>query len=247
MRLAQLARKLSLKPGEIQEFLRQRNQTVELNPNTRLTDEQVMMAVRHFDPSMEATMKQEPPAHEVAEPVDEIVETPETLVETPLDDFQRTAEPTEQTGAEVPYPEETGTTTEAEVIRAPKLELPGLRVIGKIELKETKKKETPAALSEGTEPRSERPLRPANRERQQRQWKNPLEQQRQREAQEREEKRAREIEADKLRRTQKYLNKVKSVPTKRVRRDEEAESEVVEDVRPVPRTWLGRLARWLTT
>jgi hypothetical protein len=246
MRLAQLARKLSLKPGDIQEFLLQRNQTIELNANTRLTDEQVMLAVRHFNPSLEAAIKQEP-APEIIEPVAEIAETE---IEKPSDEFELTSEPTEQTeqtGAETPLTEDAGATSETEVIRAPKLELPGLRVLGKIELKEAKKKETPAVSPDETGPRTERPVRPANRERQQRQWKNPLEQQRQREAQEREEKRAREIEAAKLRRTQKYLNKVKSVPTKRVRRDEETESEVVEDVRPAPKTWLGRLARWLTT
>ena len=117
MRLAQLARKLSLKPGDIQEFLLQRNQTVELNANTRLTDEQVILAVRHFNPSLEAIIQQEPPAPEIIEPVLEAVET---QVETPLDEFELTMEPTEQTGAEIPLTDEAGTTSEAEVIRAPK-------------------------------------------------------------------------------------------------------------------------------
>jgi hypothetical protein len=245
MRLGQLARKLSLKPADIQGLLLERNQTVDFNPNTRLTDEQVTLVVRHFQPSMEASILQAPSSPEAASPVAELVEIPS---EDPEPTMELTVEPTEQTGAEAPLSEDTAAITEAEVIRAPKLELPGLRVLGKIELKESRKKEASAMSTEDASQRTtDRPVRPVNREKQQRQWKNPLEQQRQREAQEREEKRAREIEADKQRRTQKYLNKVKSVPTKRVRRDEDTEVEVVADVRPAPKTWLGKLARWLTT
>lgn len=244
MRLAQLARKLSVKPVEIQGFLAERGYTLEFNPNTRLTDDHVLLAVRHFNPAMEASILQDQSPTEIPEPTTVEVE-PAPIDEENAEPSLEQIEPSADAAAEY-NPE-----SEPEVIRAPKTELPGLRVIGKIELKEAKKKETPPPSSEEADQSPQSPERktpPPRREKPpQRTWKNPLEVQRQREAQQRQEKREKEIELEKQRRTQKYLKKVKSVPTKPVRRTEENEVEVQEDIRPVPKTWLGKIARWLTT
>jgi hypothetical protein len=251
MRLGQLSRKLGLKPSDIQAFLG--GTGLEAGPNARLTDDQVLQAVRHFDPSREATIFTEPTAPEPVEEPAAVAVAPEQhtepLLELPMEEVapqSREAEP------ELPLE------IAPEVIRAPKLELPGLRVVGKIELKDPKKKEsseqpageTPAgAESSPARPaeRPDRPARPIRRERPQRTWSNPMEQQRQREADERRAKREEEIQREKDRRTQKYLKKVKSAPTKPVRRQEETVVETQVETKPVPKTWLGKFARWLTT
>jgi hypothetical protein len=250
MRLGQLSRKLGLKPSDIQTFLN--GIGVESGPNTRLTDDQVLIAVRHFDPSKEASILNEVSLPELSEEVipvpAEQEQVPEVHAEAlPIEEAVQTTEPAE---AEAPIE------IIPEVIRAPKLELPGLKVVGKIELKDPKKKENPeqqpaegVPASPPVNPeRPDRPARPIRRERPvQRNWSNPLETQRQREAEERREKRAQELQAQKDRRTQKYLKKVKSAPTKPVRRQEETVVETQTETRPVPKTWLGKFARWLTT
>jgi len=260
MRLAQLARKLGVKPADVQKLLTTGDQTLELNTNARLTDEQVVAAVRHFDPVLEATIFQEPAQsdhvgdiseREEQEPVNGAalepgIDSQESVEQAIVSAFENAVD-------EAPE-------TEPEVIRAPKLELPGLKVVGKIELKEPKKK-TDVAGETGQagelkpdgearperEPRRERQATSSRRQASPRQWKNPLEAERQREASDREEKRKKDLELKKEQRTQKYLKKVKSVPTKPVRRREEEVVEVQEDTRPAPKTWLGKFARWLTT
>jgi hypothetical protein len=249
MRLVQLSRKLALKPSDIQGFLAGIYTGTEIGQNTRLTDEQVLRVVRHFDPSKEATILNEAPAPEPPEPAAEVsMVQDEQQAET---EQEASLPVVEQLDNSV---EETAIETTPEVIRVPKQELPGLRVVGKIELKEPKKKDSTEAPTEGSEPkadrseRQERPVRPVRREQpQQRVWRNPLETQRQREIEEREERRRQQLEQEKARKTQKYLKKVKSAPTKPVRRQEETVVETQVDAKPAPKTWIGKFKRWLTT
>lgn len=240
MRLGQLSRKLGLTPSEIHRFLSDKGQAVEAGLNTRLTDDQVLLAVRHFDPSQEsailredsdASTLEESAAVETVPDVRQVQENVEIENTATADDIQSETPP--------------------EVIRAPKQELPGLRVVGKIELKEPKKKETAeqSTAGDGQPATSESgQTRPPRRERpEQRTWRNPLEVQRQREAHEREEKLKRERELEKERRTQQYLKKVKSTPTKPIRKQEETVVETQVETKPAPKTWLGKIARWLTS
>lgn len=128
-----------------------------------------------------------------------------------------------------------------EVIRVAKVELQGLKVVGKIDLPEPKKKEeSPVPQRELREPRREP-------RREQRSWKNPMEQKRQQEARDREKKKQEDAERLKEKRTTHYYNKVKSVPTKPARRIEE--QTVVEDLelKDPPKTLIGRFFRWLTS
>jgi hypothetical protein len=246
MRLVQLSRKLALKPSDIQGFLANIYPGAEIGQNSRLTDEQVLQVVRHFDPTKEGTILNEAPVQEPVEPAAEV-----SIVEEPAQQPKSTEEAVVAVTAEAEPVEEAPLETTPEVIRVQKQELPGLRVLGKIELKEPKKKEStdgPVEPAESAEARPVRPARPARREQpQQRTWRNPLEVQRQREIEEREERRRQQLEQEKARKTQKYLKKVKSAPTKPVRRQEETVIESQVEVKPVPRTWLGKLARWLTT
>jgi hypothetical protein len=244
MRLGQLSRKLGLKPSDIHDFLKQKNPAVEANPNTRLTDEQVLLAIRHFDPSLETAIMKEESEVDTREDVNPPTET---VPEVEQSNEQIAIESTETAP-------DSQVETAPEVIRVQKQELPGLRVVGKIELKEPKKKEAPPSAEEspepapqGEQPKPQRPSRPIRRDQPQRTWKNPLEAQRQREAEERREKRQQEIQREKEKRTQQYLKKVKSAPTKAVRKQEETIVETEVETRPAPKTWLGKIARWLTT
>jgi hypothetical protein len=153
--------------------------------------------------------------------VEEIIQEVEPLKEEPL-------KPAEETAP-------------VEVIRVTKVELQGLKVVGKIDLPEPKKKEEA--------PTPPRELREARKEprREQRSWKNPMEQKRQQEAREKEKKKREDAERLKEKRTNHYYSKVKSVPTKPVRKVEE--QTVVEDleVKEPPKTLVGKFLRWLTS
>lgn len=244
MRLGQLARKLGLSPNAVVEHLNAKGVQVDQDANTRVSDDAVRFVVAHFAPArLEEFFKvakqpeqvEQPTPEVIAEPVNEIEELVVPEVEAISDASDPVADPTE-------------------VIRAPKVELQGLKVVGKIELPQPKKKaesEQPATEGEQHQPtqefRGQRKPSPYQ-QREQRPWKNPLEQKRKREEAEAEKKRQQAAEDAKAKRTQNYLKRVKSVPTKAVRRLEEevvVESEV--DTAPPPKTVWGKFVRWLTT
>lgn len=246
MRLGQLARKLSLRPSQLVDFLALNNIQTEEGSNTRLADEHAKMIVQHFAPeSLEEIMK--PVTEDVpqAEPERVIVEDPSL------------AEPEQKAEDPVAVPEHKPETDESEpeVIRVQKIELSGLKVLGKIDLPEPRKKEPkPEEETRGEKqqkPEKNNPVKSKHpgRERDQRKWRNPLEVQRQREAREMEERRKAELEREKEKRKHHYQNKVKQV--KQPKRSRPAKETITEkkpvDTRPVPKTWLGKFLRWWTT
>lgn len=252
MRLGQLARKLSLRPSQLVDFLAANNIESEEGSNTRLEDSHVEMIVQHFAPESLA---------EILKPsvTDEVI-TESIVDETPLPETTQLPEEAEQSLPEESQPEPLELSAgEPEVIRVQKIELAGLKVLGKIELPEPKKKEAPAegeAAEQDVTEKKERPSRhsgkqkqhPRNRE--QRAWRNPIEIQRQREQREQEEKRKAELEREKEKRKQHYYNKVKQV-TQQPKRTKAAKEITVPkkpvDMRPVPKTWFGKFLRWWTT
>lgn len=226
MRIGQLARKISVPPSDIVAYLTSRQIELESGINTRLTPELVQDVVTRFAPQLltelvAAAEEEEQPAPEP------VVQEADTVVEEVL----HTAIPP----IAVDEP--------AEVIRAPKVELQGLKVLGKIDLPEPKKK---AAPTEEELPK-EQPSRPQQRRREERPWKNPLEQKRKQEQREAKRKRQEEAEKEKERRTLHYQKKVKSVPTKPVRKTEETVVEELLDTAPPPKTIIGKFLRWLRT
>jgi hypothetical protein len=141
---------------------------------------------------------------------------------------------------------------DSETIRAPKVELAGLKVLGKIELPAPRKKEEPKAEGENQaeqkskrEPK-DRPRKPV--ERTEKQWRNPVAQQRDAEAREKEERRKKALEEEKERKRINYLNKIKTQHVKAVRIYDETD-EVQVELKPEqkPRTWVGRFLKWLNT
>ena len=262
MRLGQLARKLAVRPSDIVELLAGKAIATEEGTNTKLTDEHVKLIVAQFAPDQLASILNTEPtlqpiesAQVIAEPV--VVEEPVTAVVSEI--------------APDPSPEiqedKKEEIEQIEVIKAPKVELSGLKVLGKIELPQPKKKEVPAENAEKTESNSEvvkpapserRPQREnrknftQNKDRRDfRPRKNPIALQREREAQEAEEKKKEEAKQKKEQRTNYYLERVKlAAPTKPARIYDEAVLEMKDHqakAKKQPTTWLGKFWKWYTS
>jgi len=250
MRLGQLARKLEIRPAEIVQFLSGNNIIIEDGSNTRMEDDHTALVIRHFNPSLlieaeEISETSKP--EESVEPI-QIEPTQETPVESRI----------EENVVSESFPviaEETPIDT-VEVIKASKAELPGLKVLGKIELPEPKKKETAKPLeTEQAESQSEsRPARqerrPVRNNKREENWKNPIALQREREAKEAEEKRKAQLELEKEKRMVHYLKKVKKAeqPAKSRKSDDEEPEEISSQKKEtLPKTWLGKFLKWLST
>ncbi|MBX2895285.1 MAG: hypothetical protein KF763_07575 [Cyclobacteriaceae bacterium] len=239
MRLGQLARKLSVRPSQLVDMLAKNQQFLEDGSNAKLSDELVKQIVLHFAPDRLAEIM--------------TVQTQETEPE-PLQPEPIITEVVQ----ELPQPQasiEIASEDEAETIRAPKVELAGLKVLGKIDLPAPRKKEEPKAEGETTEAeqkpkREHKDKRRKPVERTEKQWRNPIAAQREKEEREREERRKQALEEQKERKRLNYLNKIKhQAPAKTVRiYDEPVEEKPAGNATAKPpRTWLGKFLRWLNT
>jgi hypothetical protein len=241
MRLGQLARKLSVRPSQIVDLLAKDQQFLEDGSNAKLTDDLVKQIVMHFAPERLAEIMSVQTQETGAEPEPQQPETITTKVEE---------EPQPEVIAETkPEAEDT------ETIRAPKVELAGLKVLGKIELPTPRKKEESKAEGETTEAeqkpkREHKDKRRKPIERTEKPWRNPIALEREKEEREKEERRKQALEEQKERKRLNYLNKIKTnAPTKAARiYDEPAEGipSPKSEVKP-PRTWFGKFLRWLNT
>jgi hypothetical protein len=267
MRLGQLARKVSVRPADIVSFLSARGNPIEEGANTRVESNLVKMVIAHFAPDLDENELEisvhmpEPETDDLAgfpeQPINE--EQVEKEIELPKEEI---VEPisSEENSAESPQTEQP-----IEVIKAPKIELQGLKVIGKIELPQPKKKEPlaptdesgipqaevapPSEASEKKKKRDDRKPRPGeNRRSEARPRRNPIELQREREAREAEERRKEEAQREKEKRTQYYLQKVRpSGPSRAVRLIDEPVSEMKDEAPDEPKTLWGKFVKWLTT
>lgn len=244
MRLGQLARKLSLRPSEITEFLAARNILVEEGSNTKIDDSHVSLIIQQFAPAMQNAVDPEETVQEEQMPIpNSIPNETEILLEKPLE------------------PESIEALTEApsekpEVIKAPKVELSGLKVLGKIELPDPKKKSLETSTEENVveepakkEVTERKNISPRRETRGQKSSKNPIAFEREQEALETKKKLEAEAERQKERRTQSYLKKVKTAqPTKATKIvKEETEQMSAAELEEPPKTLWGKLVRWLTT
>lgn len=222
MRLGQLARQLSISPDKIVSFLGSRDIAVDSHNNARIDDLYVDLVLREFAPGNESLRQQ-------------VIQTSDAdSVEITSPDTG--AAPPEQS-SELP-----------ELIKAPKVELPGLRVLGKIELPEKKKPEPPQEPLEEL-PKESKPAyvaRNPRRSQPPRDRKNPIAQAREREEQEKKRKQEEERAREKERKAAYYQKRLKpQPPTKAVR----LVQEEVEEMPPLPaerpKTVWGRFMRWL--
>ncbi len=258
MRLGQLARKLAIRPSAIIEFLAAKNISLEESSNTRLEDDQVILIMNQF--AAASTVDTISALIPSGNP--DTTEVPFTP-EAPAD--LEAGVPEDRTGMEDKPLESSsvsGTVEEVrDVIKAPKVELSGLKVVGKIDLPELRKKEPPASgiESSGENPaETEKKLRlkeklqsPYKKDRTEQRLarKNPIALQRDRDAQEAETKRQAKAEQEKEQRTKNYYKKVKaSAPTKRIKMVDEPTTEMTAaELKETPRTWVGRFLKWLKT
>jgi type IV secretory pathway VirJ component len=248
MRLGQLARKLALRPAEIVGFLAKNGIQIEEGSNTRIEDDHVSLIMNHFAPERMAEMTAELAAEKIPL-IPEVEVGSEPVKEIKVEEIQSRM-------ADVPSvnPEPV-----VELIKAPKVELSGLKVLGKIELPESKKKEpqqvesittedTVVPLEEQKKPEPRKPFVPRKERSEQRPVKNPIALQREREATEAEKKRRANAEREKEKRTQNYLKKVKpAAPTKALKIMNDRVEEIVEEKVEPPKTWLGKFMRWMNT
>ncbi|HYF70618.1 MAG TPA: hypothetical protein VD884_20930 [Ohtaekwangia sp.] len=261
MRLGQLARKLSVHTSDIVAYLAKENIQIEDGTNTRITPEQESLVIGHFAPDMvlqskaeaekiaEEDIPSEAPVHQIDELIEPAREVMTEEKKTPLEAEFEEEGPSSQGGED--------TTKEIEVIKAPKVELKGLKVIGKIELPAPKKKDTPVDLPLETaaipEEKKEYPVEKRKRNPQRTKntngpRKNPVALKREKEAQEAEEKRRAEAQRKKEARTEYYYKRVKpAAPTKAARIINEPTVEESDYMEEKPKTWFGKLMRWLTT
>ncbi len=244
MRIGTLARKLSVKPAQIVSFLETEFQSANAGAHTRLNEEHVRAVLRHFK------------ADALFAGIELIDEEPEVQEEkaAPESSAPASAWPTEPEGylAEAtPAPEE-----KPEVIKAPKIELQGLKVLGKIDLPEPKKKEGTAETppAETTGKRHDRPRKPGNRTDRERkphrtERKPTPAELREQEAKAEIEKRKKEAEQRKEQRAYRYLSQVKKGTLKHSRMRTVRQEKIDEPTpqRPAPKTWLGKVIRWFTT
>jgi hypothetical protein len=259
MRLGQLSRKISVRSAEITAFLSTKGITLDENANTRVPDDAAMLVISHFAPDAkldDVALEEAPPASIV-----DILIKSESVAEekSSEDQGERSAEPTETPQGEAEKLEDSVKMDELpQVIKAPKVELQGLKVLGKIELPEQKKKE-PVADPESTPPEDLMEQQPQRRrERDQRKprhdqsgsrpRKNPIAAKRDREAREAEERKKAQQEKEKEKRTQYYMQRVKTVaPPKRVSIVDEPLSQLHEEVPDEPKSLWGKFMRWLTS
>ncbi len=261
MRLGQLARKLALRPLQIVDYLAAQQIFPDEGSNARLSDEVTRRVVLHFAP----------------ERLNEIMTVEEkntepTATPSPVQEEQVITNEQEEViaveAAPSPVIEVAEEKAEVEVIKAPKVELSGLKVLGKIELPEPKKKTAPVTESpEGTvvaaeeaekipvtEKKSRRPesrvnTQPRRDNYTQRIARNPIALQREEQARKEEERRKEKGEREKEKRTEYYLQRVKTgQPTKAAKMlSEPTESYSLKEERPTPKTWLGKFLRWINT
>ncbi len=258
MRLGQLARKLEIRSSEIVEFLSRNNIQIEDGSNTRVEDDHTKLVIGHFNPAL--LIEQE--ITETVEAQIEVVELAEPEKEATISITEENINPQPVLETLPEVIEQSSSENVIEIIKAPKTELPGLKVLGKIELPEPKKKEVIKPAEEGVSenqieslrsnrtPRQER--RPArNNTKRDEQWKNPIALQREREAREAQEKRKAQLELEKEKRMVHYLKKVKKaeqpVRTARLENEEKLNQSGPKQIEKAPRTWIGKIIRWFST
>ncbi|MBK9191961.1 MAG: hypothetical protein IPM77_10845 [Crocinitomicaceae bacterium] len=137
MRLGQLSRKLDIKPSEIASFIKSEfNTDVDQDLNTRLEDAHVDALEKKYGSSIISESHQ---SHTLHSPIEvphyhEATHEPVVVSEPEKDPF-------------IPLPVD----PDAELIKAPKIKLDGLKVVGKIELPEKKQKEADPVVNDNSE------------------------------------------------------------------------------------------------
>lgn len=253
MRLAQLARKIGVKPSEIATFLASKNLPIEDSSNAKVADDQVEIVLMEYAPDLLA------PTEALDSPQVSEEKTEPVMVSEPIE-LQEEVTLDSSVEIEEIVAEENDVVSK-EVIKPILVELPGLKVVGKIELPEPKKKEEVNAEESREEigeeklqakQAIERPRRRknSNRENERRPRKNIVALQREREAREALKRKQEEKEREKELRTQRYLKKVRNYtpppqPIKKKKHEEEYEVYTAEAEKP--KSFIGKILNWFVS
>lgn len=241
MRLGQLSRKIGISTAEIINFLSSKEIAIGEDSNAKIEDEHTAWVIQKYAPELletpSVTIPEEKPR------LLELVEMPaaKQVVEAAVGNFAANEEPT------------TEIESLPEIIKASKIELSGLKVLGKIEIPEKKKKETSLEEIASEKPEEiERKIRtdrrPSQREYEEHPRKNPIALQREREEREAEKRRKEQLLRAKEKKAQHYQSKVKAqVATKRVKMIEEPLEKIDAPIEVTPTTWWGKFKKWLRT
>jgi hypothetical protein len=253
MRLGQLSRKISVRSADIAAFLSAKGISLDDQANTKISDDVARVVIEHFAPHL--TFDQSIP-----EEVTIVEEEGQNLIQEPVQTYEAPEIESESSGeqTETPLPQATPEIQQNEVIKAPKIELQGLKVVGKIELPQPKKKDSEAAPAEqetegGSKP-AEKNIK-VERERRHKKTgstsgrsKNTIALKREREQRDAEEKRKAAQESEKEKRTQYYNQRVKTAaPVRRARLVEEPLTQLEDEAPDEPKTLWGKFKKWLTS
>lgn len=132
MRLGQLARHLDTTTTEIVRYLAENKIQIKDHPNIKLDENTQNLVIEAFTSSPQADDSPELPHNDD----EEVNEMPTTVEHTGKEEVHDPKEEVETTEPAVEEPVSTEPQAEVEVIKAPKVKLPGLTVIGKIDLPE---------------------------------------------------------------------------------------------------------------
>lgn len=258
MRLGQLARRLGISPGEVIDFLIARQIALPDGSNSKLEQDHVLLVIQQFAPDkkdviLEPQLNKEEQSTESSE-TQSPTEAPAVSAEITHEDIPLITEEFNMT-AEVTVPWQP-VEEKAEVIKAPKVELPGLKVVGKIDLPDLKKKDNKPAV-EGVQEEQGAPAPEEKKERhsesssfkrhakKKHSQKNSIALQREREQREAEKKKRLQAKLEKQRRTQHYLKKVKpSVPTKPARLFAEDTISMSRETMATPKGLWQKFLKW---
>ncbi|MEQ8363391.1 MAG: hypothetical protein RH948_11020 [Cyclobacteriaceae bacterium] len=257
MRLAQLARKIGVKPSEIATFLASKNLPIEDSSNAKVAEDQLEVVLMEYAPNLLSSA-------EVDESIEVLEEKTESILVPAPTDIKEDVKLDEPSGDLDKLSEvilENDDAIVKEVIKPVLVELPGLKVVGKIDLPEPKKNEEvnssgdKEVTDEENQPAKEIIERPrrrknVNRENERRPRKNSIALQREREAREALRRKQEEKEREKEMRTQRYLKKVKNYtpapqPIKKNKHEEEYEVYTAEAEKP--RSFFGKILNWFVS
>ena len=238
MRLGQLARKLEVHPGRLMEVLSELKIETEKGLNTNLDDDQVELIEQKI-------LEPEPPASSVEQYVE-----PEQEEENHEEDVIASDE-SDDDKIDEPEPEE-----EVELIKAPKVQLPGLKVVGKIDLPESQKEEEPSQEEiererEETENRERKSFKGDQRRKKGKKEVSYAERRKKEERQHRREQEIRALEEKKRKETyykENVQSKIKtSAQPTRPRKKAAEEYQSFQQKGPAPKSIFGKFWRWLNT
>lgn len=212
MRVSQLARKLNVLPADVLAALPDGAVQTEGAYNARLTPAQVEEVVRFFRPGQWEKFMNDLQTWQEENEAPHQKEQTTTFESDVQTDLPVSSEPVVAAmSQDLPSGQQETHFQEVEVIRAPKVELPGLRVVGKIEIPEKKKSEIHAKQEAKVHsPDQQNPNRRVQAKSKDKLHakRNPIAIARERAKREAELQRKKEAEREKQRKTERYLKKI---------------------------------------